>query len=495
MKAAKTLLVPLCIVLVATPAQARVTAGAMVRGAGSDVRFEDVSTSARVDGASRTWGSTWTDWDLDGDPDLFLNRHHRVPQMLENNGGVYRSVNEELFEAGFDRHGCAWGEASGDGLPDLYCVQGADKGTGTGPNQLLVQTVNGFADETELYGVKDVLGRGRTTHWIDVDRDRDLDIFVGNAVRKSGPNVMYRNVGGSFRRVDIGLPEHISTSSSAWLDWDNDGDPDVLITQHRKRNAKAFENVRGDFRRVQFRGLTRRPWVSVSPGDFDGDGRVDVTAVGKHKVTIFKNTGDGFRSTYKRRLRQGRMATWLDVDNDADLDAFIVQGARGTHESEEINHPDFVLLQRAGGFDRIRHSSFRGPTFGNGDAVVAADHDRDGLVDLFITNGLFHWTGPNELLENRTVAGHWAAVVLRGPPTNPLGTGTRIRVVTEKRSYWRSVGDGVAYRTQADPSYVHLGLGDALTAQVKVDWPGRHADCFEVAGGEIRTVPRGSSPC
>src|SRR5688500_17374954 len=167
------------------------------RGSAAEVRFEDLSAEAMVDGESRTWGATWNDWDLDGDPDLLLNRHHRVPQMLENRDGVYRSINEALFEPMWDRHGCAWGEANGDGLHDLYCVQGADKGRGTGSNQLLVQGEAGFVDGTETFAVKDVLGRGRTTHWVDYDLDGDLDLFVGNTVRKSAPNVMFRNVRGS----------------------------------------------------------------------------------------------------------------------------------------------------------------------------------------------------------------------------------------------------------------------------------------------------------
>ena len=490
---------PLCVAVLATPVDARVVTIAMAeapRGAEGDVRFEDFSVESRVDGESRTWGATWNDWDLDGDPDLLLNRHHRVPQMLENRGGIYHSINESLFEPMWDRHGCAWGEANGDGRPDLYCVQGADKGRGTGPNQLLVQSETGFFNGTEQFDVKDVLGRGRTTHWVDVDRDRDLDLFVGNTVRRSAPNVMYRNMGGNgFRRVDVNLPEHISTSSSAWLDWDNDGDPDLLITQHRKRNTKAFENQRGRFHRVQFRGLTRRPWVSVSPGDFDGDGRVDVTAVAKHKVTIFRNVGDRFRPVYKRRLRQGRMAVWLDVDNDTDLDGFIVQGAKGTHESGEINHPDFLLLQRQGGFDRLRDPTFRGPRTGNGDAAVAADHDRDGLVDLFVTNGLFHWTGANELLENRTVGGNWAAIDLRGPNENPFGVGARLHVEAGKRVYRRPVNDGVAYRTQGEPGYVHLGLAGAVTASVRIAWPDGTRDCVEVAAGQVNVVAIGSSSC
>jgi len=497
-KAAKVLLVAACVALPAAPVDARVLAlgmAAATRGTAADIRFEDVSVEAGVDGASRTWGSTWSDWDLDGDPDLLINRHHRVPRMLENVGGVYRSVNEELFEAMWDRHGCAWGESNGDALPDLYCVQGADKGRGTGPNQLLIQTATGFDDRTEHNRVADVLGRGRTTHWVDFDRDGDLDLFVGNQTRKSAPNVMYRNVSAGFRRVDVGLPEHISTSSSAWLDWDSDGDPDLLITQHRKRNTKAFENRRGRFRRVQFRGLTRRPWISVAAGDFDGDGRIDITAVARRKVTIFRNVRHGFRPVYKRRLRQGRMATWLDVDNDTDLDAFIVQGAKGTHESDEINHPDFLLLQRPGGFDRLRHWSFRGPRTGNGDAVVAADHDRDGLVDLFVTNGLFHWTGRHELLENRTVAGNWAALDLRGPAENPFGFGARVRVEAGKNTYRRAVGDGVAYRTQGEPGYVHLGLAGALTATARITWPDGTRDCLNLVAGEIRPVGIGTSPC
>ena len=52
-------------------------------------------------------------------------------------GGVF-DVTE--FDFGrIDRHGCAWGHLGRDGKPDLYCTQGADKGRGSGPNQLFAQ--------------------------------------------------------------------------------------------------------------------------------------------------------------------------------------------------------------------------------------------------------------------------------------------------------------------------------------------------------------------
>lgn len=460
--------------------------------------FRDATNDLGLAQRTRTWGSAWADYDIDGDADVFINRHWRRPRMFVHEGDTYTRLRgqPDLSDIVVDRHQCVWGEANQDGAPDLYCVQGADKGEGTGPNQLLVNVEGDLVDRARAFGVRNAQGRGRTANWIDYDLDGDLDLFVGNMERDNQPNVLYARTDDGFRRTRVGLGWEMATVSSSWSDWDRDGDPDLLILQHYPKQAVAFVNDDGHFRRTFIRHVSGRHWLSAAWGDYDGDGWTDLHVVGKRRSMILRNDEGFFRLRHDLELHQGRMSTWVDVDNDADLDAFVVQGSRGVYPTPGvINRPDFLIIQNPRRFVRLRDDSFRGPLSGNGDSVSAADHDRDGDVDLLVTNGYEQWSGANVLLENETVGGNAAALVLRGTLQNPVGFGARVYVETAKFVYWREVTDGVAFRSQAEVGYVHLGLRRTAAATVKVIWEPGVADCLEVVAGTITVVDRGVTPC
>jgi hypothetical protein len=471
------------------------TAGATESSRSARYRFADVTAVAGVSGSTRTWGAAWGDYDSDGDPDLLVGRHHAAPKLLRNDGGVFNAVKDPALVA-VDRHGCAWGEANWDGRPDLFCQVGANHGTGRGPKQLLIQTKTGFTNEASRFGVVDPLARGRTANWIDYDGDGDLDLFLGNQERPNHPNEMFRRRGTGFVEARAGLSDALTTLGSSWADWDRDGDPDLLVTQHKHGTAVAYENKRGQFKEVNLPGITGEDWSSAAWGDYDGDGWIDLHAVGKWENAIFRNIGGHFRRVYKRSVRQGRMSVWLDVDNDSDLDLFVVQGAPGNFESRQAtNRADFLIVQKRSGFARLRGFSYRGPSAGNGDSVAAADYNRDGLMDVFVTNGLFHWRGPNVLLENMTDGGNWAALDLEGLPRDPFGMGASVLVDTDSRSYWIYTTDGVNFRSQSEPGYVHIGLGPATSAQARVIWPDGTRDCVNVTAGSVVVLNEGAGSC
>lgn len=460
----------------------------------------DNETTQAVQSTSRTWGSAWNDFDDDGDPDLFVGRHWALPQFLVNsNDDFHRYGGNVDWEPGpkqTDRHACAWGEANKDGRPDFYCLQGADKGKGTGPNRLYIQVHGGFVERAHKFDVTNPLGRGRTVDWLDFDGDGDLDLFVGNTARASHPNVMFRNRGGRFVKASVGVGQDLATVGSSWADWDRDGDPDLLVEQHHPGVTFAYENVHGHFRTVGLQGITGKTWLSGTWGDYNGDGWPDLVMVGNNRAVIFRNRHGHFQNVRRFHVVHGRMAAWLDVENDGDLDLFLVQGAKGNKPQEGAeNRPDLLIVRRDRGWIRFSRHSFEGPIDGNGDAVSVADYDRDGRVDVFVTNGYFHYRGPNELLRNTSRSRHWAGLQLQGNDRNPLGYGATVRVKAGHMIYKREVTDEFSFRAQSEVGYVPLGLGRHRRARVRIVWANGRSDCRSIAEGSITSIQQGRSRC
>ena len=483
---------------------------AAAKGAKADRRdvepfFQEVSDAigARTP-PSRTWGSAFVDFDRDGWPDLLVGRHLRKALLLRNRSGLSFSLLDEpsltVVEEGrtyYDRHGCAWGEANGDGSPDAYCAAGAQSGEGEGRNQLLLQTRSGLRDAAAEMDVQDALGRGRSVHWLDFDGDGDLDLFVGNEIRSGRPNVLFENLGGEgFVRADAGLSVETPTRSSSWTDWDNDGDPDLVVLGHGFVGSRAYRNIGGHYEEVVVPSLTGQSWLSASWGDFDVDGWADVALVSETRLLIMRNERGSFREIRSLSLDAGRMAAWLDVDNDGDLDAFVLQGQPGDPPaSGAVNAPDFFLLNREGAFRVNLSDSVRGPRRGNDESVAVSDYDRDGRLDLHVTEGYLNVLGGQRLLTNRTSIGNWIGVELDGPNQNPFGIGSRIVADTGKSRLHYFMNDGVAFASQSEIGYAHVGLGSANEAVIRVTWPDGTSSCIRSEASEIVRLSYGSAGC
>ena len=238
------------------------------------------------------------------------------------------------------------------------------------------------------------------TSWIDVDGDRDLDLFVANV----GPqaNFLYRNEGdGTLVRVTTGdiATDRLSNAGNCWADYDNDGDLDVLATG----SAPAFYQNDGAGRLSRLNRNTvfgtndLRSWACAW-ADYDRDSLVDLViahpagAFGAPPLSnfLFRNKGDG---TFARitdtpitmSLAPFTVPSWSDYDLDGDADLFI-----GSGPASATPGPDFLYRNRltetgTATFERITEGPLARGTR-DGQIINWIDYDNDGDLDAFVTN-------------------------------------------------------------------------------------------------------------
>ncbi|NRD18687.1 VCBS repeat-containing protein [Winogradskyella eckloniae] len=180
------------------------------------------------------------------------------------------------------------------------------------------------------------------TVWIDYDNDRDMDMFIAKCRGGSttiSTNELWRNDGnGVFVNVaDTGwyntnypgnghnnssnLGDNVQTWSSAWADFDNDGDMDVYVGASSSTNglSKLMQNNGdGTFTDVTSgSGVNTAPMgIENAPADFDNDGFVDILTNGD----ILFNNGDFTFTNYSENMPQSGAIG--DTNNDGFLDVF-----------------------------------------------------------------------------------------------------------------------------------------------------------------------------
>ncbi len=319
----------------------------------------------------------------------------------------------------------------GDGLLDVYLVQGAPIGPEVDPgaappeaaNRLFRQNAEGrFEDVTDRAGVGD-RGYGMGASFGDFDRDGDLDLYVTNF----GPNVLYRNRGdGTFEdataEAGVGWPGW--SVGAGFFDPDADGDLDLFVVNYVDF---AFDNHKwcGDARRgirsychpdvydgladVFYRnegdgtftdasraaGLVASPTdkgLGVAFSDLDGDGRLDVYVANDSTMNyLYLGNGDGtFRESALLAgvgfdgsgAAEASMGIEIgDLDGDGRAELFV------THLDRETNT---LYRTRGGGLyeDATEAAGLAARSLAwVGFGTVFLDHDLDGDLDVFVANG------------------------------------------------------------------------------------------------------------
>ena len=429
-------------------------------------RFSDVTDAAGVGDEGYGHGACAADYDNDGDLDLYVTNFGANALYRNDGDGTFTNV---AVAAGVSEPGwstsAAFADPDLDGDLDLYVTSyiefalddnpwcglrekgvraycAPDQFTGQ-PDALYRNNGDGtFTDATRASGLFNPRGKGLGVAWSDYDLDGWPDIYVAN---DSTENFLFHNLGdGAFEEVGfmagVALGENGDMENGmgvAWGDYDNDGLPDLTVTNYADQTNSLYHN--------------------------DGDGFFA-------DITVASKTG------YVTGPHLGWSTAFVDYDNDGDLDLYAANGHL---------HDNLAELDQAGTYGQ-RDLLFRNDRDGvwtdvadsHGAALMAEDVSRgaafgdidlDGDVDMVVTTS----NGPARVLRNDGGSSRsWLAMTLRSANGQAGAVGARVGVTTDGDSQWREVVSGSGYLSQSDIG-LHFGLGVAESVdRVRVSWPG-----------------------
>ena len=240
------------------PGQYEGVAGVLYRNEGNGT-FADVTREAGMyDESGRQLGVVFSDYDLDGDVDLYI-ANDTTPNWLYRNdgGGVFAEIGlisgvalspDARPEAGM---GTDWGDYDRDGLMDIIVCNFQWESC-----RLLQNQGNGFfEDKTFVSGLGEPTYSTLTfgTDFFDYDNDGYLDLFIANGhvdpnieiIDKAGPTyaqhdqLFRNNRDGSYTEVSdqagLNRVRPMVGRGSASADYDNDGDLDIFVSNNNRK--------------------------------------------------------------------------------------------------------------------------------------------------------------------------------------------------------------------------------------------------------------------
>jgi len=387
-----------------------------------DGTFEDVTAKARLDKFRGFWtGASWTDYDKDGNADLYICGYVKYDYKPEYTGKASRQFTELVpFTLN----------------PSSYTPE---------RNLLFHNDGNGiFSEVAKKAGVDNPEGRSLSAAWADFDGDGWPDLYVANDISESKMYLNQHN--GRFKDIShqAWVDEYRGSMGLAIGDWDRDGDLDIFITHWMAQQFALFSNLR------YTKGAS-------APGRLRFQDVADMVGVGQLTLSYI-----------------GWGTSFFDYDNDGQLDLLAVLGSTFQDEKDPsrlVPMKNLLFWQKSpddGFFEvgKVSGSIFNEPHVGRGAAF--ADYDNDGDVDVLIMN---HGERPSLLRNDGGNKNHWLKVRLHCTKSNRSGFGTKVFVETDQGRQYQEIGSQPSYLS-GSALEAHFGLGSAsLVKSLKVQFP------------------------
>ena len=348
-----------------------------------------------------------------------------------------REHNIMIYSNYYGGAGVGIGDINNDGLEDLFFA-----GNLVGDKLYLNKGNMEFEDITEKAGIEDNGGWSSGVLFGDVNQDGFLDIYVTRELYDDHPelrrNKLYINNGNNTfteRAAEYGIDDSERTRHATFLDYDKDGDLDLLLLNQPPNpgdyskyyntdlfmpeySMKLYENRGNGFVDVTGKaGLFRTGFPnSVTASDLNQDGWTDLYIANDFAVEdwVYINNGDGTFTDMIHQLAKHISFSSMgvdagDINNDGMLDIIVVDmvaedNYRLKANMSGMNPAAFWKVFNDGGHYQYMFNTLQ-LNIGEGYmsdiaqlanvastdwswSVLMADFDNDGWKDIFITNGL-----------------------------------------------------------------------------------------------------------
>jgi hypothetical protein len=480
---------------------------------------DDLTNIIQSDGG----GAAFLDYDQDGYIDIYacsgtwlegVSKSEKPAELPGNHlyhnrgNGTYEDVTKKAGVGGtWFSMGVTIGDFNNDGYPDIYI-------SNYGPNVLLKNNGNGtFSDVTKRANVAGGRECSVGAVWFDYDNDSFLDLYVGNYLEfdpnykyyyapdgfpgplayDSQKDVLYHNNGdGTFEDVTekMGITDIDGRAMGVGAaDYDDDGYVDIYVANDHTLNylwhnegGKKFVD-RGTMSGTAFSQAGEATVsMSVDFADFNDDGLLDLFVSDDSYCSLYENMGNGIfsdkgvSSNISMAAAQfvGWSSSFIDYDNDGDVDIFKTNGAL-----KHLYGQEDQMFQNEGG-GKFRDVSLElGKYFSEEDVGRGAclgDYDNDGDLDIFIVNLNDHCVF---LRNNKGNENNWLTLKLTGTTSNRDGIGARVKLTAGGKTQTAQKKSTTGYLSQNDPR-MHFGLAkNEIVDRIEITWPSGKVQTLE----------------
>ena len=374
--------------------------------------------------SGRVGSITSADIDNDNDLDVLITgwtdaNDSRANLYINNGQGVFTpdSTNSLI---GVYNSSSAFADIDGDNDPDLVII-----GINMGDHTLNVYLNNGLGKFTSLgnMGMLPELQYG-TVNFIDVDNDNDQDLYLTGYLEFFEPfSGLYINDGnGNFSLDTINLTTHLAAGSVEFVDFDNDGDKDVIIAGS-DINDSALVNIywndgNGNFNvDTNFHNEEKMYGVRTAIADINNDLNQDIFIMGLKlgglvSTILYTNDGNGSFSPKQNTPFIGSNSgdiSFADINNDHSPDLFI------TGEFQDSLYAGIYTNDGTGEFQYVP-CSIKDVSDG---IILFGDFDNNFNEDLIVSSWIpTQYT--NSIINSLPNLGNQSVIQIYPNPTNEI---------------------------------------------------------------------------